>query len=87
LRNFELNYNEFINKTLNIAVAHTEKYLFSPTIIVQQSSNITITFSFIHTGLTGGHKSGPVNLGVLRCSNSIVWLGVGEEWVVEWLSG
>jgi len=57
---------------LNIAVAHTEIIQFFHTVIVQQSPNITITFSFIHAGLIGGHKPGPVNLGVLRSSNSIV---------------
>jgi len=42
---------------------HIQKNIqFSYTIIVQQSSNITITFSFIHTGLIKGHKHGSVNL-------------------------
>jgi len=57
---------------LNIAVVDTEKYPVFHTIIVQQSSSITTIYSFIHTGLSGGHKPGPVNLGVSRCSNSIV---------------
>jgi len=70
LENFKLHNNDVMT---NIAVMHTEKYPFFHTIIVQQSSNITITFSFIHTGLTGGHKPGSVNLGVSRCSNSTVW--------------
>jgi len=48
----------------NIVVAHTEKYPLLNTITVQQSLDITITFSFVHTGLTGGHKPGTVNLGV-----------------------
>jgi len=43
---------------------------FFRTIIVYQSSNITVT-SFIHTGLIGGHKPGPVNLGFSQFSNSV----------------
>jgi len=55
---------------LNIVVAHTEKYLVFPHKYCQ-SSDVTVTFSLIHFGLIGGHKPGPVNLGVSRCSNSI----------------
>jgi len=47
---------------LNIVVAHTKKYPVFHAIIVQQSSTITVTFSFIHTGLNVSHKPGPVNL-------------------------
>jgi len=54
----------------NTAIAHTEKYPVFLTNIVHQSSNITTTFSFINTDLTGGHKTGPLNFGVSRCSNS-----------------
>jgi len=40
-----------INKMLNIAAAHTEQYIqFVHIVIAHLSSNITITFSFIHTG-------------------------------------
>jgi len=54
-------------------VTHTEEMSsFFHKIIVQQISNITITYSFIHTGLIGSHKPAPVNLGVSRCSDSLL---------------
>jgi len=39
---------------------------FFHTIIVQRSSNITITSSFIYTSLTGSHQFWPANLWVSR---------------------
>jgi len=45
---------------------------FLNTIIAQQSSDITISFSFVHTGLISGHKPGAANLGASRWSNSTV---------------
>jgi len=67
-----MHHNDFINKCQILWVYMPKNVQFFHKIVVRQISNMQIlTFSFIHTGLTEGHKPGPVNLGVLRCSNSM----------------
>jgi len=56
---------------LNIALAHTKNIQLFYAIIVQQSSHIAVTFSFIHTSLTGGHNPEAENLVVSRCSHPL----------------
>jgi len=76
LGKFELHNNDFINKCWIFWLHILKNIQFFYTIIVQQSLSITITFSFIHAGLIGGHKPGPIGLNLRfsrRCSNSIVW--------------